>query len=165
MKVCARDHGVQCFVLCTLCTQQMWSTLTAFLIFGSIMSSLEGVFACEHQREMNKNCQLPVHTRLKLNCWNKHLRSLCADLRFSPRVFPETWRRGLYLLSSFRYRTSMLTMFLTCKAFLNVRKVLLWDFREEYLSRICFLSLEASCMFYKHQRRPWRILCPRPVYM
>lgn len=101
MKVCARDHGVQCFVLCTLCTQQMWSTLTAFLIFGSIMSSLEGVFACEHQREMNKNCQLPVHTRLKLNCWNRHLRSLCADLRFSPRVFPETWRRGLYLYIRF----------------------------------------------------------------
>ena len=51
------------------------------------MSSLEGVFACEHQREMNKNCQLPVHTRLKLNCWNKHLRSPCADLRFySPGI-------------------------------------------------------------------------------
>lgn len=25
------------------------------------MSSLEGVLTCEHQREMNKNCQLPVH--------------------------------------------------------------------------------------------------------
>ena len=81
-KFCARDYGAQCFVLCTLCTQQMWSTLTAFSIFGSIMSSLEGVLACEHQREMNKNCQLPVHTRLKLICWNKHPRSLCADLRF-----------------------------------------------------------------------------------
>jgi hypothetical protein len=32
------------------------------------MSSLEGVLACEQEREMNKHCQLPVKTRLKLIC-------------------------------------------------------------------------------------------------
>ena len=44
------NYGAQCFVRCTLCTQQMWSTLTAICFFWNIMKTLQKFFCLREKK-------------------------------------------------------------------------------------------------------------------
>lgn len=45
-------------MFCTLCTQQMWSTLTAFSTFCAIMESFEDILHYRKQHEIYNRCHL-----------------------------------------------------------------------------------------------------------
>lgn len=106
---CAWDYGAQCFVQCTLCTQQMRSTLTTFAIFWDIESFVDRVWGYDQELETNKCCKFALKNVPEMYRWNKHLRLRSTQRKrtfaiscsgYSPRPV----RRGFIFTSVSVYR-------------------------------------------------------------
>lgn len=66
-NLCARNYGAQCFVQCTLCTQQMLKPLTALSISWLLMESFEDLFAF---RKAKMEWAVVINFKPTLN-WNR----------------------------------------------------------------------------------------------
>lgn len=144
-NLCARNYGAQCFVQCTLCTQQMLKPLTALSISWLLMEPFEDILHFENLRWNELLWLISNPQWIEIDYVKQASRAFSKSLRLVvcyPGIPLLACQRGLSIRVSSWVKNAVLTMCWTCKPLQHSESVG-QNFRH---AQLCCLSHEASSM-------------------